>query len=129
MRRCRAVSAGLSSKFNVLQQSPHDLRPPDEPPPPTAEGMIRWAPSRYTVRASSADGRLILWNTYNGAMVVLRSELRSAVEALLTKGSFAARPRGMVKYLHDRGFLIKEGTDEYRRIQIGFCNQQYRSDV
>jgi uncharacterized protein len=123
------VSLGLNSKLNILQQSPHDLQQPEDPSPPIEEGMSRWVASRYTVRATAADGRLILWNTYNGAMVVLRSELKSSVEALLPKKSFAARSRGVVKYLHDRGFLIKEGTDEYRRIQIGFGRQQYRSDI
>ncbi|HEY0511327.1 MAG TPA: radical SAM protein [Thermoanaerobaculia bacterium] len=121
------MSLGLSQKLNILQQSPHDLQPP-EPPSAAEEGMIRWVASRYAVRAITADGRLILWNTYNGAMVVLRAELRSAVEGLLTRKSFAARPLGMVKYLCDRGFLVKEGTDEYRRIQAGFGSQHYRTD-
>jgi uncharacterized protein len=125
------MSAGLSRKFNILQQSPHDLLPAEtirEPGEPTDEGTSRWVSSRYTVRATTGDGRLILWNTYNGEMSVIKSNLRESVEALLRRKGFAARPRGMVKYLLDKGFLVKEGTDEYRRIQIGFGKAQYRSD-
>jgi uncharacterized protein len=122
------MSLGLSEKLNVLRQSPHDLQPPAEPAPAAEEGCIRWVPSRYTVRALTEDGRLVLWSSYNGAMSVIRPELRAAVEALLTRKGFAARPRGMVKYLYEKGFLIKEGTDEYRRIQLGFGNQHYRQD-
>jgi uncharacterized protein len=122
------MSLGLSHKLNILQQSPHDFEPPEAPGAPVEDGASRWVSSRYTVRAATEDGRLVLWNTYNGAMSVIRPEMREAVEALLTKKGFTARPLGIVKYLRDKGFLIKEGTDEYRRIQIGFGKEQYRSD-
>ena len=122
------MSLGLSQRFNILQQSPHDLVPPEEPKPLEEPGMLRWVPSRYTVRATTGDGRLVLWNTFTGAMHILRPELRSAVETLLTKKGFAARSRGMVKFLHERGFLVPEGTDEYRRIQLGFGREHYRTD-
>jgi uncharacterized protein len=121
------MSVGLNQKFNILQQSPHDLLPP-EPLPAAGDGTTRWVASRYTVRATTGDGRLILWNTYNGKMGVIRPELRSGVEALLTRKGFAARPLGMVKYLRDRGFLVREGTDEYRRVQLGFGQEHYRTD-
>jgi uncharacterized protein len=122
------MSVGLSQKFNVLQQSPHDLQAIPEAPTPAEEGTVRWVASRFTVRAATEDGKLVLWNTYNGNMGVIEAELRPAVEALLTKKGFEARPRGVVKYLCDRGFLIKEGTDEYRRIQLGFGQEHYRTD-
>jgi uncharacterized protein len=122
------MSLGLSPKFNILQQSPHDLAEPESPRAEAEEGSVRWAPSRYTVRATTADGRLVLWNTYSGEMRVIQPELRSAAEALLTKKGFAARPLGLVKYLSDRGFLVREGTNEYRRVQVGFGQQQYRGD-
>lgn len=122
------MSVGLSQKFNILQQSPHDLLPPEVAGEAAEEEMSRWVPSRYAVRATMDDGRLVLWSSYNGAMSIIRPELRESVEALLTRKGFAARPLGIVKYLRDKGFLVKEGTDEYRRIQIGFGKQQYRSD-
>jgi uncharacterized protein len=124
------MSLGLSHKLNVLQQSPHDLAPAPALDTPGEEGAVRWVPSRYAVRASTDDGRLVLWHTYKGSMVVLRAELRSAVEALLDRRQgFAARRRGMVKYLSDLGFLIREGSDEYRWIQHGFGIQHYRQDL
>jgi uncharacterized protein len=122
------MNLGMSQKFNILQQSPHDLLPPEAAEKPADEEVDRWVASRYTVRATMEDGRLILWSSYNGAMSIIRPELKEAVEALLTHRGFAARPRGLVKYLRDKGFLVKEGTDEYRRIQIGFGQQQYRAD-
>jgi len=122
------MSLGLSRKFNILQQSPHDLQSSPEAPESVEEGAVRWMASRYTVRAITEDGRLILWNTYNGRMGVIQPELRSAAEALLTKNAFSARPLGLVKYLRDRGFLVMEGTDEYRRIQLGFGQEHYRTD-
>jgi uncharacterized protein len=122
------MSLGLSGKLNVLQQSPHDFQSVEEPAPPAEEGCIRWVPSRYTLRALTEDGRLILWNSYNGAMTIIRPQLRAEVETLLTRKGFSARPRGMVRYLYEKGFLVKEGTDEYRRIQLGFGSQHYRHD-
>jgi uncharacterized protein len=122
------MNAGLSQKFNILHQSPHDLQQPAMPEGPVEEGTSRWVSSRYTVRATTDDGRLVLWSSYNGAMSIIRPELKEAVEALLTRKGFSARPLGMVKYLSEKGFLVKEGTDEYRRIQIGFGKEQYRSD-
>jgi uncharacterized protein len=123
------MSLGLDHKLNVLQCSPHDLQPAAPTGTPAGEGALRWVASRYTVRATTGDGRLILWNSYTGAMAVLRAELRASVEALLTQKGFESRPLGMVKYLRDKGFLVREGTDEYRRIQLGFGRQQYRSDL
>jgi len=123
------MSLGLSQKFNILTQSPHDLvEAVDEVSRPVEESSCRWVASRYTVRATSEDGRLILWNTFNGKMGVIQPDLKPAVESLLTKKSFEARPRGVVKYLRDRGFLVPEGTDEYRRIQLGFGQEHYRTD-
>jgi uncharacterized protein len=121
------MSVGLSQKFNILQQSPHDLRPP-EPEKPRENEVVRWLPSRYTVRATTGDGRLVLWNTYRATMSVFKPEQRQAIEELLSQKGFAARPTGIVKYLRDRGFLIAEGTNEFRRIQLGFGQQHYRSD-
>jgi uncharacterized protein len=50
------------------------------------------------------------------------------VKGLISRAGFAARPEGFVKYLIDRGFLLKEGTDEMRRLQLSFGEQHYRPD-
>ena len=120
------MSLGLSEKFSILQRSPYDLLPPEPPEP--SDGATRWIASRYNVRAVTGDGRLVLWNTYRGTMNVFSAKQRKPIETLLSRKGFEAKLGGMVKYLHDRGFLVKEGTDEYRRFQLGFGQQHYRTD-
>ncbi len=125
------MPTGMTSKFNILQQSPHDLEElePVEPPLMGDPQADRWVPSRYNIRAVTEDGRLVVWNSYKRSMSVFGASQRETIEGLLSKKGFYARPKGMVKYLRDRGFLLKEGTDEYRRIQLGFGQQQYRTDT
>jgi uncharacterized protein len=123
------MSLGLGQKFNILQQSPHDLLPPGKHQLEEQSGKAHWVPSRYNVRAITEDGRLILWNSYRRTFSVFNAQQRSAIEAMLSKKGFRADLRGMVKYLFDRGYLLKEGTDEYRRIQLAFGHQQYRTDT
>jgi uncharacterized protein len=126
------MTLGLSDRFRILEQSPHDL----EPEAPQAQGTStpqsafqRWVPSRYNLRATTEDGRLVLWNSYTGAMSVFGAAQRSKIEALLSQKGFSARFEGVTKYLFERGFLVKEHTNEYRRIQVGFGQEQYRNDI
>jgi len=121
------MTLGLSSKFNILQQSPHDLQTV-EPPRDIEAGPRRWVPSRYNVHAVTSDDRLVLWNSYRGSMCVFQPAQGKAIKKLLRKPGFEARCKGIVQYLYDRGFLVEEGTNEYRRIQLGFGREQYRSD-
>ncbi len=118
----------MGSVFNILQQSPHDFAPPPSELSPQDVAPGRWVPSRYNVRATTEDGRLVLWNTYTGKISVFKTEQREAIQKLLGRPGVEPRTKGMVKYLFDRGYLIKEGTDEYRRIQMDFGRQQYRTD-
>lgn len=117
----------MGSVFNILRQSPHDFAPPTELPP---QGVApsHWVPSRYNVRATTGDGRLVLWNTYSGKISVFKAEQKDAIEKLLGRQGVEAKAKGMVKYLFDRGYLVKEGTNEFRRIQLDFGRQQYRTD-
>jgi len=115
------------SPFNILQQSPHDLCLPQEPQP-DSPATLHWIPSRYNVRATTADGQLVLWNTYTGKITVFKAKQNSSVQKLLSRKGFEAKPEGVVKYLFERGYLIKEGTNEYRRIQLDFGQRQYRTD-
>jgi uncharacterized protein len=122
------MSAGLTDRFSILRQSPHDLLPPGEVKP-QENGKENWVPSRYNIRATAEDGRLVLWNSFSGAMSIFGAAKKEKVEALLSQKGFTARKEGVVEYLFDRGFLIKEGTNEYRRIQVGFGQRQFRTDA
>lgn len=117
----------MASPFHILQQSPHDSNPVSEAYQPLP-GALRWVPSRYNVRASTADGRLVLWNTYTGKISVFKARQSDSIKGLLSRQGFAAKPEGIVKYLYERGYLVKEGTDEYRRIQFDFGQKHYRND-
>lgn len=123
------MSLGLSSKLNILQQSPHDFLPRPEIATSTVSSSQHWVASRYTIRATAEDGRLVLWNTLSGKITVIKPEDREAVLGLLTRNGFEAPKEGVVEYLVDRGYLIPRGVDEYRKFQHLFGQQHHRSDV
>ncbi|HEY0782510.1 MAG TPA: radical SAM protein [Thermoanaerobaculia bacterium] len=85
--------------------------------------MKRWVASRFTVRASTVDDRLILWNTYSGSLSVFEPKVRPLIERMLAGGGIEGRRRGAIQFLADRGFLVEKGTDEYRRYQYAFSKQ------
>ncbi|MES1240547.1 MAG: radical SAM protein [Acidobacteriota bacterium] len=121
------MTIGLSGKFNILHESPLDHHPPEPKITPVKSG--RWVASRYNVQTPTEDGRLIVWNTLNGAVSTFPAKQRDAIKALLTRRGCEATPKGLAGYLHDRGFLIPEGTDEYRLFQHRFGYQHYRQDT
>lgn len=125
------MRVGLESRFNILKQSPHDLLlAGDEGGDVTSQApALEWIPSRYTMRARATDGRLVLWNSYTGSISVFRADQASAIERMLTRRGVAGKQEGIVKYLVDRGFLIKSGTDEYARFQFDFGQSQHRTDL
>lgn len=118
----------MASLFNILGQSPHDFAPPPDLPAPSADSG-RWVPSRYNVRATTTDGRLVLWNTYTGKISVFKAAQKERIQEMLGRQGIEAQDKGMARYLYNRGYLVKEGTDEYRRIQFAFGQQQYRTDL
>ncbi len=122
------MAVGLTSKLNILQQSPHDFLPP-EVHQPTATSWTHWVPSRYNVRATAEDGRLVLWNTLSGKMTVFKPEDREPVLELLHKKGFEAPKEGVVEYLVKRGHLVRQDVDEYRQFQQLFGQAHYRTDV
>jgi len=120
----------MASPFTILQQSPHDLEPCPSAPPAAAEpARARWVPSRYTIRATTEDERLILWNTFTGAMSVFPSAQAARVKAALRKTGIESRKEGLVGYLAEHGFLVTEGTNEYRRLQYEIGREQHRADT
>ena len=123
------MTLGKASSFNILQQSPHDFQTPETAPPVSEPEADHWVPSRYNIRARTEDGRLVLWNSYTGSMVVFPAAQREAIESLLVKKGFEAPLEGVVEYLYDQGFLIRKNTDEFRRIQHKFGQTHYRTDT
>jgi len=120
---------GLTSKFEILQQSPHDLLPPPALEGPVIESTQRWVPSRYNVQATAEDGRLVLWNTLSGKMTVFQPDDRDAVLGLLRRPGFEAPKEKVVGYLAGRGYLVRQGVDEYRQFQQLFGQEHYRTDT
>jgi uncharacterized protein len=123
------MSAGLSHKFSLLQRSPLDLQEFEGDSPGLPPEEFHWVPSRYNVRAKTQDGRLVLWNSFTGTMSVFDAGQGPIVESLLARKGFVSTAKGIARYLFQRGFLVKSGSDEYRRIQFGFGQQQYRTDT
>jgi uncharacterized protein len=123
------MSVGLSASLNILQQSPLDQTVSAEEETMENSDGIKWLPSRYTFRARTTDGRLALWNSYSGAIAVFVAEQASTVEAMLSQKGFQAEEEGIVRYLGQRGFLVREGTDEYALFQLAFGQAQHRSDL
>jgi uncharacterized protein len=123
------MASGLTSKLNILQQSPHDLLPPPALSGPAVNSNQHWVPSRYNIRATAEDGRLVLWNTISGKITAFKSEDRESVLELLQKKGFEAPNEGVVEYLVERGYLVRRGVDEFRQFQQLFGQQHYRPDA
>jgi uncharacterized protein len=126
------MSLGRTSKLNVLRESPLDHCAAG---PPTAAAEAgpsvpnRWIASRYNVQTTTADGRLIVWNTLRGSISAFRSEQRDKVRSLLTRRGCEGKPEGIIGYLRDRGYLLEDGANEYRMFQSAFGHQHYRQDM
>ena len=123
------MTLGLSGKLHILQQSPHDTLPLPALEGPVLSSTQHWVPSRYNVRATAEDGRLVLWNTLSGKITVFRSEDREPVLGLLERKGFEAPKEKVVKYLAERGYLVRKGVDEFRQFQQKFGEAQYRTDA
>lgn len=120
-----------SSQLDILQRSPHDLQPgggKTAQQEANGNGSRRWVASRFTVRAGTSDGRLILWNTYTGSLSAFQPEVRPRIEEMLRPGGIEGRRVGAIEYLAERGFVVPEGTDEYRRFQYSFAKQHHAQD-
>jgi len=89
---------------------------------------LQWVGSRYNLRTTAEDGSYVLWNSYTGAICVIKPQQRQGVQALLKEG-YTGEPKGVVKYLTDNGFLVPKGTNEYRKVQLAFGQQHYRQNI
>ena len=91
------------SPFDSLESAPLDLVNIK----PLAKKQ-QWEGSKYNLRTTSEDGSYVLWNSYTGAISVFNAQQREGIQALLKQG-YTGEPKGVVKYLSDRGFLIPKG--------------------
>jgi uncharacterized protein len=123
------MSLGLTNKFDILKQSPYDLLAAPTPAGSVTRPSHHWIPSRYNVRATAEDGRLVLWNTLSGKLTVFKSEDREAILELLQRKGFESPKGKVVEYLVERGYLVRQGVDEFRQFQQLFGRQHYRTDV
>lgn len=89
---------------------------------------LQWEASKYNLRTTAQDGSYVLWNSYTGAICVIKPEQRLGVQALLKEG-YTGEPKGVVKYLSDNGFMVPKGTNEYRKVQLAFGQQHYRQNI
>jgi uncharacterized protein len=113
--------------LKLLTESPLDeggCKPDREEVDP----IQHWVPSRFNVHATTEDGRLILWNTLSTAISVFKAEQVSYVLHLLGAAGFESRQVDLAGYLVERGYLIRRGTNEYRKFLLRFGEQHYRSD-
>lgn len=115
--------------FNILQKSPLDLAQALGSEQSAEESLpVHWVASHYNVQATTEDGQLIVWNTHRGSISVFPPEQSGQVKSLLTRKGVEAPAEGLVKYLRDRSFLVREGTDEYAMFELAFGYQHYRPD-
>jgi uncharacterized protein len=121
------MTAGMVGKLNILRQSPHDFLA--APESPAVSASQHWVPSRYNVRATAEDDRLVLWNTLSGKITVFKAEDRELVLELLQKKGFEAPKEKVVEYLAERGYLVRKGVDEFRQFQKLFGQEHYRTDA
>jgi len=90
----------------------------------------QWVPSRFNARATAKDGSIILWNTYTGSINVFEPKHQQALDALVkNRNGFSGELDALGKYLHQRGYIVAAGTNEYRRMQLLFGQQHYSADA
>jgi uncharacterized protein len=113
-------------RLTILQRSPLDDQAPA--PEEAADATQHWVPSRFNVRATADDGRLLLWNTFSTAISAFKPEQLPYVLPLLKAEGVESRREGLVDYLVERGYLVQRGTDEYRKFLLAFGQAHYQTD-
>lgn len=89
----------------------------------------RWVPSRFNARTVGDDGRVLLWNTYTGAVTAFSAKHLEQVLELLSPAG-AAEPLGKVgEYMRKRGYLVESGAHELDRFRVQYMQQQWRQDT
>ena len=119
------------AKFDVKLTSPFDegmecsdplikIQPAQQPQ--------EWMPSRFNARTVDSNGNMVIWNTLSGNINTFRDVQKQAAEQMLSRKGFRGTLSPLGKYLHERGYIVPKGTQEYRQFQQLFGFQHYRSD-
>ena len=122
-------------ELNVLNRSPLDAEEAtsvaENGKDQRSEGdeTIEWKPSRFNARAKDDDGELIIWNSRTGNISVFEPEKAHIIERALSQQGFSSRREGVVKYLHERGYILRADADESRAVNYEIQQQQHRSDI
>lgn len=89
---------------------------------------LNLVPSRFNARTVASDGTLVLYNSFSGAISGFPEGASKQVLSLLAKAGGLTVVTGIAKYLYERGYLVKRGTDELQRVRLRAGQNQYRSD-
>jgi uncharacterized protein len=123
----------VGSSEDVLVRSPLDEIPIKvvslvQLPSRRAVAAPRWKPSRFNVQTTTAEGWLLLWNSYSGSMNAFSAAQREAVLDLISQKGVCEPVPAIVHYLAKRGYLVPQDADELRRVQYAFGQENHRSD-
>jgi uncharacterized protein len=89
----------------------------------------RWVPSLFNARTVGDDGRLILWNTFSGAISVFQAKDRERVLAGLDAHGVTEPLNKAGEYLSRRGFLVREESNELDQFRYFYAQQHWRTDT
>jgi uncharacterized protein len=122
----------MITSSDVMQGSPLDVENQPQSTNTDVAGTddnTFWKPSYYNFFSSSTDGHLVVWNTRTRAISAFPNRSKGTIEGYLKGGEFTAPNAGIVKYLFERGFLVPQPVNEFRRVQMAFGADQYRTDA
>jgi uncharacterized protein len=94
-----------------------------------ARPRARFVPSRFNARTVADDGRLVLWNTFTGAVSVFKPRDRARVLAALSRTGVGEPLDRVGEYLSRRGFLVREGAGELDQFRYHFARRHWRQDA
>lgn len=116
-----------------MTQSPLDRKPVGPAEPLLVQLRVkpkqRWVPSRYNARTVGDDGRLILWNTFTGAISIFQPKDRDDILAALSPKGQALPLSKAGQYLEKRGFLVPDTVDEMVQFRYKYAQEQWRTDT
>lgn len=115
-----AVNVGrVSRKDKRLQNMNTTIQRKENLPVVTSSSANRvsYIPSRYNVKVQDEFGQWIIYNSFTGAVGAIPKDKEVDILPLL-KGECLGPLEGEAKILEQKGFLVKRGIDETRRVSL-----------